>query len=97
MLETLHAVFPETRLDLLVRKGNEGVFKGHPFLGEVLVWDKQRKKYGSLAALMNKVRSASYDIVVNLHRFASSGALTAYSNAPIKLGFQKNPMHMFST
>ncbi|NQV51685.1 MAG: glycosyltransferase family 9 protein [Flavobacteriales bacterium] len=97
VLETLHAQFPDAQIDMLVRKGNEELLKGHPFLRETLVWNKKDKKYGDLLRLMNRIRSSTYDVVVNLHRFASSGALAAYSDAPMKLGFRKNPMSMLYT
>ena len=97
VLETLHAQFPDAQVDMLVRKGNESLLAGHPFLRETLVWNKKDKKYGDLLRLMNRIRSSTYDVVINLHRFASSGAMAAYSDAPMKLGFRKNPMSVLFT
>ena len=37
MLESLHQAFPTAELDILVRKGNESLFKGHPFLRDTLI------------------------------------------------------------
>lgn len=96
-LETLHASYPKAQIDVLVRKGNQSLFDGHPFVRSVLTWNKKEKKYGDLLKLMNQVRSNQYDLVVNLHRFASSGALAAYSDAPVKVGFRKNPMSILFT
>ncbi len=89
--EKLHHYYPDARLDLLVREGNEGLFEQHPFLNEVLVWNKQESKYSNLRKLGKKIRSHSYDLVVNLHRFAASGYLTWTSQAPNRAGFNKNP------
>lgn len=97
VLETLHAAFPDAQIDALVKKGNEPLLKDHPFVRNTLVWNKGGKKYGDLLRLMQKIRANKYDVVVNLHRFASSGALVAYSDAPIKLGFRKNPMSRLFT
>lgn len=97
VLETLHAAFPDAQLDALVKKGNEPLLIDHPFLRNTLVWNKGRKKYGDLLRLMQQIRSNKYAVVINLHRFASSGALVAYSDAPIKLGFRKNPMSRLFT
>lgn len=41
LIETLHQQLPEAKIDILVRKGNESLFQAHPFLNQVLVWDKK--------------------------------------------------------
>jgi heptosyltransferase-2 len=40
-LEELHQSFPDAQIDFLVRKGNEALFQGHPFLHQVIVWNKK--------------------------------------------------------
>ncbi|MES2837805.1 MAG: glycosyltransferase family 9 protein [Bacteroidota bacterium] len=97
VLEKLHQFFPTAQIDLLVRKGNESLFVEHPFLNEVLVWDKKQNKLKNLLGLINKVRSKKYDKVINLHRFASSGIITAFSAATEKIGFDKNPLSLLFT
>jgi heptosyltransferase-2 len=97
VLERLHATFPEARLDLLVRKGNEGLFAGHPFLHTLHVWDKKGRKYAGLFHLLRTLRRTRYDLVVNLQRFFSTGLLTAFSGADLRVGFDKNPLSIFFT
>jgi heptosyltransferase-2 len=89
--EKLHRTFPETPIDLLVRKGNESLLDGHPFIREVLVWDKRKRKTRHLFEIARAVRKRRYELVVNLHRFASSGFITAASGARFRSGFDKNP------
>ena len=91
-VERLHAVFPEARIDFLLRKGNEGLLQGHPFLHEVLVWDKNAGKYRNLRRLLRRIRSEKYDLAVNFQRFMASGFLTALSGARHRAGFDKNPL-----
>lgn len=91
LLEELHRIFPNAQLSILVRKGNEGLFSGHPYLHEVLYWDKKNKKYLNLFKLSCKIRKEKFDLLINLHRFAASGFLTWRSNAKEKIGFDKNP------
>lgn len=90
--ETLHARFPEARISYLVRKGNEGLFKDHPYLHEVLVFDKSTGKLKNLWAVTRRIRRNRYDLVLNLQRFASSGFMAAFSGAKDIRGFDKNPM-----
>ena len=97
VLEKLHVFYPQAKIDLLVRKGNESLYKDHPYLNECLVWNKQDGKYKSLFLLRKKIKHNQYDVVVNLHRFASSGFLTAFSGAKQKMGFDKNPFSFLFT
>lgn len=73
----------------------ENLFIHHPYLNEVLVWNKKGKKYKNLWQLIKKIRSRQYDAVVNIQRFASSGLITALSKAKVKIGFDKNPLSVF--
>lgn len=91
VLEALHAAHPDAKIDVLVRKGNQDLFTGHPFLRQVLLWDKLQGKTKNLLLLLLAIRRQRYDLVVNCHRFASSGLLTALSKARVKIGFKKNP------
>lgn len=97
VVEKLHTFYPEASISLLVRKGNEGLYQNHPFLKEVLVWNKQEGKYASLFKLRKQINQNNYDAVINLHRYASSGFLTAFSGASFKAGFDKNPFSFLFT
>lgn len=91
LLEKLHAQFPDALLDILVRKGNEALFSGHPFIHEVLIWDKKKNKYQNLFGVLKKIRQTRYDKVINVQRFAATGFLTAFSKGKQTIGFDKNP------
>ncbi len=97
LLESLREAFPEARLDLLVQKGNESLFDGHPFLQKILTFDKKQQRRKELIRLVKVVRQSRYDWVINLHRFASSGLLTALSGARRRCGFAKNPFSRLFT
>lgn len=92
LLETLHCNLPEIQIDLLVRKGNETLFRDHPFVKNILIWDKKGKKYKSLIFILNQVRRNRYDYVINLQRHGTTGLLTALSKARVTIGFDKNPL-----
>ncbi|HTA27904.1 MAG TPA: glycosyltransferase family 9 protein [Bacteroidia bacterium] len=91
LLEKLHVRFPDASLDFLLRKGNESLFSGHPYLNRVLIWDKKTNKNRNLVKVIKEVRKTKYDKVINLQRFASSGLITFFSGAKEKIGFDKNP------
>ena len=89
--EKLHKHFPEIQIDFLVKKGNEELFHEHPFIRSVLTHDKEQK-FRSILAVIQKIRRMHYDVVVNLHRFLSSGLITALSGADQTIGFKSNPL-----
>jgi heptosyltransferase-2 len=97
LLEYLAQHEPATPIDVLVRRGNEGLLAGHPHVRRVLIWDKKYRKYAALWDLLRQIRAAKYGRVVTLQRFASTGFLTAFSNAPERVGFAKNPLSRFFT
>ena len=92
LLERLHQEHPDTPVDFLVRKGNEGLVKDHPHVRKVLIWDKKKDKYLGLGRLLTQIRAERYDQVITLQRFASTGFLTAFSGARERIGFDKNPL-----
>lgn len=97
LIEKLHAFFPDARIDFLVRKGNEALLTGHPFLQEVLVWDKKQHKQKNLWRMSRRIRKERYDKVINVQRFAATGLLTAFSGARETIGFDKNPLSRLFT
>jgi len=96
ILEKLQQSLDDVALDILVRKGNESLFDGHPFVRQVLVWNK-KQKYKDLWRLRRQVKAERYDIVINLQRFGAMGFLTAFSGAKQKIGFRKNPFSILFT
>lgn len=97
VLEKLHQHYPAAKIDLLVRKGNDSLFNQHPFINNLLVWDKKQSKYKNLLQQLRTIRDNKYDLVVNPQRFAASGFLTAFSTAKTTIGFKKNPLSFLFT
>lgn len=97
LLENLHQSFPDAKIDILVRKGNESLFDQHPFINQVLVWKKKEGKFKSLWQILQIIRANQYDWVINIQRFGSTGMLSAFSGASKKTGFDKNPFSFLFT
>ncbi len=97
LVEYLAGHEPNAPLDVLVRRGNEGLLAGNPHIRRVLIWDKKDKKYPNLLRLLRQIRREKYGRVVTLQRFASTGFLTAFSGAPERVGFAENPFSRFFT
>jgi heptosyltransferase II len=90
--EKLHEYYPKAQISFLARKGNESLLSNHPFIHTVLVWNKKEGKLKNLLRLIMRVRKEHYSLIINLHRFVSSGLIAAFGNAQQTIGFDKNPL-----
>ena len=97
LLETLHEKYPQASIDIIVRQGNESLFNEHPFLGELIVWNKKENKYLHWLQVLQKIRAKKYDLLINLQRFAATGLWTVLSKATTIIGFDKNPFSFLFT
>jgi heptosyltransferase-2 len=97
LIESLHEQYPLAAIDIMVRQGNDSLFTQHPFINEVIVWNKKKKKYIHWLQLLFKIRKSKYDAIVNVQRFAATGLWTALSKAKFKIGFDKNPFSFLFT
>lgn len=95
LIEKLYQHFPNAHIDFLLRKGNESLLQDHPFLNEILIWNKKENKTKNLFSTLQKIRIQNYDVIINCQRFFSTGILTAFSKAKQKIGFDKNPLSYF--
>lgn len=91
LAESLHKKFPAAKIDFLLRSGTEMLLENHPFINEVIILDKKKNKTANLLKTVLKIRAKKYDLLVNAHRFGSSGIITFLSGAKVKRGFDKNP------
>ena len=87
----LRRLYPDARIDFLVRKGNEGILENHESLSNVFTFNKKEGKLAEMRRLIRQFRKQRYDEIINLHRFGSSGMITFLSGAKRKAGFDKNP------
>jgi heptosyltransferase II len=105
LLEKLHACYPDAAIDLVVRKGNEGLFGAappaadrahtahqHPFLRTLFVWNKGTHKNRALFRLIGELRAVRYDHIINCQRFLSTGLMTVLARGGETCGFSKNPL-----
>lgn len=97
LLETLHENYPQASIDLVVRQGNESLFNEHPFISELIVWNKKENKYLNWLQVLQKIRAKKYDLLINLQRFAATGLWTVLSKATRTIGFDKNPFSFLFT
>jgi ADP-heptose:LPS heptosyltransferase len=91
IISELSRIYPAIQIDVLVRKGNEALLINQPNVNEIFTLNKKEKKIPQLFQFITRFRKEKYDEIINLHRFASTGIITAFSGAKKTIGFNKNP------
>lgn len=91
IIEAWHQQYPHDLIDVCIRKGNESLFDGHPFIRNCILWDKKNHKYQNAIQVIQSLRTHRYDVLINCQRFASTGIMTWLSRAKQTIGFNKNP------
>ena len=94
LIEKIHKRYPEAHIDFLLRRGNETLLEGHPYIRNLFVWDKKGGKYKDMRRIISLLKLEEYDYAINLQRFLSSGLFTVFSKAKTKIGFTKNPLSL---
>lgn len=97
VVSELKRIFPTAEIDFLLKKGNESLVLGNPKINQVITFDKSSGKYKSILRLIKQCRREKYDLVINLHRFASSGIIAGFSKGKKRYGFKKNPFSFMYT
>ena len=90
ILEKLHLFYPEAQIDILIKKEAEQLFRCHPFIRNVILWQKKRRKYWNLLKIIRKLRFSKYNLLINFQRHASTGFISVFSKADYTIGFQEN-------
>jgi len=95
LLEKIRHRDPQAQVDVLVRKGNEGLLANHPGVHRLFVLDKGEAKWRHVFSMIREIRQTRYDHLVNLQRFLTTGIISLFARARRKVGFDKNPLSMF--
>ena len=95
LVEKIRLNDPHARIDFLLRKGNEGLLKDHPYINHLYVLNKKERKWRHVAGMIRALRKVKYDYVINLQRFLTTGILTFFTCSKVKAGFDKNPLSRF--
>jgi lipopolysaccharide heptosyltransferase II len=91
VVSELKRIFPSASIDFLLKEGNQSLLHNNPHLNEVIVFNKKKGKYRAIFKLIKQFRNTKYDLVINLHRFGSSGIIAGLSGGKSIIGFKKNP------
>lgn len=95
----LRRAMPEAHLTWVVEAREYAILRDHPDLDAVvpvdtrlwrrLIWRPAgaREVLGKVGRLRTRIRRAAFDVAIDLQGLIKSGLLTAYTGAPVRIGF----------
>ncbi|MDP9204574.1 MAG: glycosyltransferase family 9 protein [Gemmatimonadota bacterium] len=88
VINALKRANPKTRITWVLQPGPAALVRGHRSVDEIIVFDRARgtAAFADVGAELAKRR---FDLVVNLQVYFKAGIVTAMTNAPVKLGFDR--------
>lgn len=92
IVSELNRIYPNAKIDVVVRKGNESLLANNPKINHVYVWNKKDGKYKSLLKVIKNIRKTKYDEVITLQRYTNAGLMTRLAKTKSRVGFDKNAL-----
>jgi heptosyltransferase I len=86
LLGRIRRAWPRAYLAWAVEPKSEPVLRAHPWLDELIVYDRERAP-SSFIPFLRKVRNRRFDLVLDLQRHFKSGVIAFVSAAPERIGF----------
>jgi len=100
LLGRVRRAYPGAHIAWAVEPKSQPLLDGHPWLDEILVYDRRRGPW-AFAPFLRRVRVGKFDLVFDLQRHLKSGIAALASGAPERIGFArentKELNHLFST
>jgi lipopolysaccharide heptosyltransferase I len=97
VLVKLRRRYPRARIDWLITPENAEIVRSHPALSNVVLFSRRDfsrrgHRWRALLAffdLLKQIRSAKYDLVIDMHGQVRSAFFTLVSGAPARMGFDR--------
>ena len=90
-LPVLHALKRSraaTRVSWVLQPGPAALVRGHPALDEIILFERGRG-WHAFADVRRQLRERRFDLVLSLQDYLKAGVITAFANAPVKLGLDR--------
>jgi heptosyltransferase-1 len=100
LLGRIRRAWPAAHLAWAVEPKTQAVLEGHPWVDELIVYNRRRAPISFLPFLV-RVRAGHFDLTLDLQRHLKSGVVAMASGARMRIGFDRSNgkefNHLFST
>jgi heptosyltransferase I len=95
VVNALKRANPKTRITWVLQPGPAALVRGHRSVDEIIIFDRARG-WHAFADIRSELAEHSFDLVINLQVYLKAGVITAFSPAPVKLGFDRSRARDFN-
>jgi lipopolysaccharide heptosyltransferase I len=107
-LSSLRRQFPQAHIAWAVEDKSSGLLEGHPHLDEAILLERSRiSKYLKnpltlhrgllkIVEFASRISGGKFDLVFDFHGLFKSGLITAFSRAPVRVGFTRPNVKEFN-
>lgn len=96
--QSLKKINPDFEIDFMCIPATANVFSNNPDIRRTIIYDKKSSgKLSKLIEIIKQIRAEEYDIIICPHRSLRSALITYYSNAKVRIGFDKNALSFLLT
>ena len=86
---------PGTRITWVLQPGPAALVRGHRSVDDIIIFDRARG-WRAFADVRTELASRTFDLVINLQVYFKAGIVTAFTHAPVKLGFDQSRARDFN-
>lgn len=79
---------PHAHITWILQPGPASLVRGHPGVDEIILFER-RKGWRAFLDIRRALRDRSFDVVLSLQVYFKAGIITAFTRAPVKLGFDR--------
>jgi heptosyltransferase I len=79
---------PRTHITWVLQPGPATLVRGHPSVDEIILFDRSSGWRG-FADVRRELATRRFDLVINLQVYFKAGVITGFTQAPVKLGFDR--------
>lgn len=88
LVHALKAHAPTSRITWVLQPGPATLVRGHPLVDDIVVFDRARG-WGAFLDVRRALADRPFDVVLALQVYFKAGLVTAFTQSPIKLGFDR--------
>jgi len=88
LLNALKRYSPSSHLTWVLQPGPAALVRGHPHVDEIILFDRS-KGWRAFTDVQRELASRRFDLVIDLQVYFKAGVVTAFTRAPVKLGFDR--------
>jgi len=97
LFEALRLEYPKAELHYLIYSHTVPVIANNPNIDKVIQFNDNTKKALEFHSFLKKIRKKNYDVVIDVYAKLGSAITSKYSEAKIRISFDKWYTHLFYT